>query len=302
MIHSLSAGSYGDTLSLADLAPAEHLTGALAAFSFRVVSWSMYPTLLKGDEVEIAPADNIRLGDIVVFCQEGWLICHRITSVGPGHQLRTRGDQTGGEGERVHRKDMIGKVTAISRGGRRIDPGHEASPALASLWRMRVDEWWSRASERSVGGLLWALDLVARQAPVRHLFQVVAGRIVQFSLGFPAPIRTVRAYQFVDLGRLPFTTGSFTRIPEACRRERTLVLRAHLGGIALGTLDLDSGEAQIRRAAAGLGLEDVFARAAGQLRAWLGWQSDSDGPYPASTSAQRCTSSSSSSWNSSPSI
>jgi len=51
-----------------------------------VSSESMTPTLQIGDELELEQADNLRVGDVVVYRQDRQFICHRIHRI-EGHRL-----------------------------------------------------------------------------------------------------------------------------------------------------------------------------------------------------------------------
>jgi signal peptidase len=85
---------------------------------------SMMPLLREGDVVLVIHSkDNTRLGDVVVFCQKGRLVAHRVLRIardGAEDILVTKGDSVRRFDAPVSAKDILGRVVSIQRGERRI--------------------------------------------------------------------------------------------------------------------------------------------------------------------------------------
>ena len=65
-------------LTIFDLGPVHDLLPWGSLVSFKVASWSMFPTIHKGDLIEIEPVASLRVGDVVVFRSRDALVCHRV--------------------------------------------------------------------------------------------------------------------------------------------------------------------------------------------------------------------------------
>ncbi len=265
MIRALSPGPHRDTLSLSDLPVSVELAELGGTWSLHIASWSMFPTLLKGDIVEIAPAGEVTVGDIVVYRHREGLICHRVVQVGPGSRLRTRGDRCAGDGERTSRDHVIGVVCAVSRRGRRVEPTGRR-PSWLSRIRLRLDLFQTCMRERSRALLGETLALLARSATVRGIVVGTLRPHLTFSIGFLAPVRAVQAYRFVELGPSPISPDTVRNVSCARFGPETLLLRMSVWGTPLRTLDLATGEVIGRRVAASFGLDDVLHSVAAQVQ------------------------------------
>ena len=87
---------------------------------------SMYPLIRHGDLIEVEPADAsaVRMGD-VILSRDGHdrLVAHRVVKVhGKGHggTLVTKGDWTFRPDALVEPGQVLGRIVAIERAGRRI--------------------------------------------------------------------------------------------------------------------------------------------------------------------------------------
>jgi signal peptidase I len=97
---------------------------------------SMSPLLLDGDELLVDPTRGApRLGDVIVFPQGEILVAHRVIQM--GRELRTAGDASRGQCERVDPGTILGIVTEVRRRGYVI---HSAvkSPVKALFLRARL--------------------------------------------------------------------------------------------------------------------------------------------------------------------
>jgi hypothetical protein len=96
--------------------------------TFQVTGWSMLPTIFPGDTlvVERCSADCTREGDIVLVSRDGRLLVHRLLektceSDRPS-SIRTRGDSMPTIDPPVNAQQLLGKVSAIERNGKRLTP------------------------------------------------------------------------------------------------------------------------------------------------------------------------------------
>jgi hypothetical protein len=256
MIQTFDPGHLSTRFSLGDILPAAGLPHVGHLFCLKVTSWSMFPTILKGDVLTIGPADQVLPGDIVVFQQIGALVCHRVTSVGAGGEIYNSGDYTDEPGTPIPRQDVLAKVTAIMRGGLSVSLAPLRDPPIAGLVRMKADVFLTTAREHL---LSLALRTVAslKQVPwIRDAVAVALRKLVRFSVGVRAPIRSLEAYRFMPLGGWHSSHGDV--FPAECHTADELVFMAHIGGHPLATFDPVSGEVRIRRVAVGLGLEEYL--------------------------------------------
>jgi signal peptidase I len=86
---------------------------------------SMYPLIRHGDLIEVEPADAsaVRLGD-VILSRDGHdrIVGHRVVKVrgkGHGRTLMTKGDWTFRPDAPVEAGQVLGRIVAIERGGKR---------------------------------------------------------------------------------------------------------------------------------------------------------------------------------------
>jgi signal peptidase I len=98
---------------------------------------SMVPAMRPGDLITVESADLLRitLGEIVVFKREGRLVAHRVTAIfaAPAQltdgnareqlshtRLITRGDRARHDDSAISSSELLGRVTQIERGSRRV--------------------------------------------------------------------------------------------------------------------------------------------------------------------------------------
>ncbi len=128
----------------------------------------MIPAIRDGDMVEIVPAtiEQVGVGNVVVFRTGRRLLAHRVvrrTTEGQRTHLVTRGDNLLDEDGTIRdAADLIGVVTAVCRGGRRIQldkglSGYKgrlvARSKTAHLIVYRAIRLWWRI-HRWIGGFL----------------------------------------------------------------------------------------------------------------------------------------------------
>jgi len=115
----------------------------------RVLGASMVPTLLPGDvlSVERAPLRDILPGEIAVFARDAYIVTHRVVARdgdSPAARLITRGDCARRADPPVRASDLLGRVVAVERNGRRVAPS--ARQARVHLLLARVLCFSARAA------------------------------------------------------------------------------------------------------------------------------------------------------------
>jgi signal peptidase len=111
----------------------------------RVSGASMVPALRPGDliTVESAKAAEISPGEIVVFVLSGRLVVHRVTAKVTAKTdnpreplLATRGDRARRDDPVVSGGELLGRVTQIERGSRRVRVRNSLSAAQKVVCRL----------------------------------------------------------------------------------------------------------------------------------------------------------------------
>ena len=92
-----------------------------------VTGASMLPAIWPGDvlEVERRGADEISPGDVVLFTRQGGYTAHRVvakTRTADRPLLITRGDALPAPDDPISPEQLLGRVVAVLRGGRRLEP------------------------------------------------------------------------------------------------------------------------------------------------------------------------------------
>ena len=89
-----------------------------------VTGHSMSPFIRSGDVVTIEPLSGRRpaLGDVVALAPGGRLLLHRLVGWDRGQAL-CRGDAAAGADPSASPDDLLGRVTRVERGGRRVRLG-----------------------------------------------------------------------------------------------------------------------------------------------------------------------------------
>jgi hypothetical protein len=91
---------------------------------FRAPGQSMGATIRDGDVLTVEPVDpgRVRRGDILLYLTTRGLTAHRLVGRAPGvgQAFRFKGDTLGSGEEQVGASDVLGRVTAVYRQGRRV--------------------------------------------------------------------------------------------------------------------------------------------------------------------------------------
>jgi signal peptidase I len=91
------------------------------AVQFQARGDSMYPLIRDSDYLHVEPCEVVRVGDVVLVLAERGLTAHRVLVV--GEVVVTRGDNAPAADDPVSREKVLGKVTAVVRGGERLSVG-----------------------------------------------------------------------------------------------------------------------------------------------------------------------------------
>ncbi|MGD8522437.1 MAG: signal peptidase I [Desulfobacterales bacterium] len=108
---------------------------------------SMYPVIQDGETLIVEPIvpSAVKVGDIILYKSEEKLIAHRVISIKEisipnQYSLILRGDAAYSYDEPVYADQILGKVIAIERNGRSINPysiKHKLS-CWARIWKSRI--------------------------------------------------------------------------------------------------------------------------------------------------------------------
>ena len=95
--------------------------------TLQVTGWSMLPTIFPGDTliVEQCSAASTREGDIVLVSRDARLFVHRLlekTCESDSSSIRTRGDAMSTIDPPVKEQQLLGRISAIERNGKRMTP------------------------------------------------------------------------------------------------------------------------------------------------------------------------------------
>jgi signal peptidase len=127
---------------------AEEVLRSAGELRLRVTGSSMLPAVRPGDVLSVCSrsATQAHPGDIILFARQGRLFAHRVvertTQQGAPYWI-TRGDRLGYRDPQVSSRELLGRVTSIQRGHRRIVPRLTFRGRVAS-WILRRSEFLTR--------------------------------------------------------------------------------------------------------------------------------------------------------------
>ena len=105
--------------------------------TLRVQGRSMWPTLIEGDRVVIAPRDEYQVGDLLAFdVGKPSLTVHRLLQKDEG-RLRTRGDGMEYVDPWLEPDQVAGVVVRVERGWRSALYNRWFQPMTLGAWRRR---------------------------------------------------------------------------------------------------------------------------------------------------------------------
>jgi signal peptidase I len=103
----------------------EHVVSTGLSIRFRACGDSMYPTILNGDLITVAPVapDDVVRGDILLYRDGDRVLAHRVIRIAArGHEIRfqLRGDSNVRCDGPIAAAQIVGRVEAVERDGRAI--------------------------------------------------------------------------------------------------------------------------------------------------------------------------------------
>ncbi|NOS76358.1 MAG: S26 family signal peptidase [Nitrospira sp.] len=218
----------------------------------RVASWSMYPTLCKGDRLELGPAEPLHVGDLVVFRKPFGLVCHRLVAR-QAQVLFTKGDANSGAPEPVMLRDVLGIVVAVVRGSTRVITADLATLAPPPPWRRIIDHLSVITLDRSRQGVHRLIRLALQSS---WLGGYLAGRMVRW-----ATIECVTASPVQSFHEALVPTPTAPPIHQNGRPDPLMILGIRLGPVWLGTFHQPTERLDIRPILAGTRLEFTLREA-----------------------------------------
>lgn len=104
------------------------------AVEFQVHGDSMYPVIRENDTLHVEPVRECARGDVVLVLAERGLTAHRVIAK-RGTTLILRGDNAPAADDPIEKSQVLGKVTYVLRGGKKINVWSAAARAAAFLRR-----------------------------------------------------------------------------------------------------------------------------------------------------------------------
>jgi len=209
-----------DLLGLTDLLEITDLLIRSQTFRFRVASWSMYPTLRKGDRLTVEPvsATSLQVGDVILYHICGRLICHRVVALDTaeaGPRIITKGDAAVGCDAPLLPDQVLGRVVGVR-------PSWHPAGNLT----MRIDPLRTRLIQSVAQGLL-ALQALRSY---RRMMRPLLSHCFASYTGIPEGRRWFRYHRIGGRG-----------IPELLKGHQRFHLVAKLARICVGSLHIEAG-------------------------------------------------------------
>lgn len=101
----------------------DDISGKAHILRLQAKGGSMYPFIRSGDLVEaslLKQDEALQKGDVILFEKDGYFYVHRVIKIKRGFVV-ARGDLSFGEDGCIRRENIIAKVVAVERRGKRID-------------------------------------------------------------------------------------------------------------------------------------------------------------------------------------
>ena len=208
-----------------------------------VSSESMTPTLQIGDELELEQADNLQVGDVVVYRYDHRLICHRIHRI-EGHRLFLRGDATLGPFDEVDIRQAVGRVGFLLRNKQRMTlrpyTGPQTEAMDNSLWRRAST--WRLGPGRSLA--LQLLNSFASLPGIERIVRHILRTCMTIEMMERASLQSLEGYVARQQIHLDQLTSCEQHLSPLRHNDIVLIVRA--GPLYLGTCTLDPWHMSMR--------------------------------------------------------
>jgi hypothetical protein len=224
----------------------------------RVVSWSMFPTILKGDLIEVCAPDHLTVGDIVVYLHGPVLVCHRVKALSTDGTLLTGGDAGEHVVERIEQSRVLAKVVAVVRGRKRLQISHSAHPSAFVLLRYLTDHWISRGREQLRRGLGNVARWLRRHPALQRALFAVLRRCFTAHVTVSGPVDTVPTERVLLVCQFPLREADLDLLRRSGAPDQWINVRVRCRRLLLGSLDTKTGEQTLHPLAEGLGFERLF--------------------------------------------
>ncbi len=224
----------------------------------RVASWSMFPTIHKGDLLEVRAPDHLAVGDIVVYCHGSVLVCHRVKTLCSDGSLFTGGDAGQNAAERIEQSQVLAKVVAVVRGRTRLPVSHSTGQSALVLLRYMTDHWISRGREQLRRGLGTVARRLGRHAASQRALFTVLRRCFTAHVTVSGPIGTVPTERVLLITQFPLREAELELLRNAVDPDQEVKVQVRCRHLLLGSLYIKTGEQTLHPLAEGLGFERLF--------------------------------------------
>lgn len=214
-----------------------------------VVSWSMYPTLCKGDQLELGPAEPLHVGDLVVFRRPSGLVCHRLIAR-HDHLLHTQGDASCGPPETVRIEEVLGIVKTVVRASTRIASADLATAALSPSWSRILDHLDMTLRERGRNVAQRLVRLLLKAPRLEKFVSRLIARLATIERITEGPVRSLRGTV------MPYPVNQ--QPGEHAHLHLSSMLRIRLGPISLGIFYPNAEKLDLRPLLTGTGVASAL--------------------------------------------
>jgi hypothetical protein len=219
----------------------------------------MFPTIRKGDRIELEEAHQVQVDDIVVYRRADAFICHRVKTLGPDGLIITGSDSVDQGADAIARRDIIGRVSSIRRGRYRFAPAEAIPPtSFASFYRY-LDQGRQFFSHLIRSTAMALIDRLTGRPAIGRLLTGVFMSCLRFHITERMPVESISLYGKTSHRTIwswgPQRTRALIHQLEPGNR---FVIQAYLGPYAAGSLDLHSGRQRLHPSLGRLGLELFF--------------------------------------------
>jgi|GEM_PF-659579 len=214
---------------------------ATKGFKFKIKGFSMYPTLYKGDDVEVEPAakEAIERGDLLIFQKEDYLICHRLVEIFERNGetgFRTKGDAGTRSDPPLKWQQILGKVISIERNGKIWEPSRK-------IQRFSLGDILSLLLMRAVALLSDGLVVLQSLQIFRLFYRLAVKPNLSYAIGVPV----VSGFPLKYFRYFPHPSEEEKKYLESIDRGRQYRFLAKKGVGVVGSLELSASQGDSHR-------------------------------------------------------